>query len=133
MERGENVVPPLYRRRVLDALFPLVCPGCGRGCGRRGSPVCVRCEPGLRHALPAHPPAGVDAWWAAFAYEGVAREVVARLCGERPTGPILRNSEGRPWTKDAIMSAPSYDDEDDRGLLRDDPDGIGRASCRERV
>src|SRR5215218_9597892 len=96
MERGENVVPPLYRRRVLDALFPLVCPGCGRGCGRRGSPVCVRCEPGLRHALPAHPPAGVDAWWAAFAYEGVAREVVARVKYRGARAAL-------PWLADAMV------------------------------
>jgi sporulation protein YlmC with PRC-barrel domain len=38
-----------------------------------------------------------------------------------------------PWTKDAIMSAPSYDDEDDRGLLRDDPDGIAISPEKERV
>jgi hypothetical protein len=29
-----------------------------------------------------------------------------------------------PWPKTVIERAPSYDDEDDRGLLRDDPDGI---------
>ena len=29
-----------------------------------------------------------------------------------------------PWTKDLVEQAPSYDDEDDRGILRDDPDGI---------
>jgi len=101
MERGENVVPPLYRRRVLDALFPLVCPGCGRGCGRRGSPVCVRCEPGLRHALPAHPPAGVDAWWAAFAYEGVAREVVARVKYRGARAAV-------PWLADAMVHAMAH-------------------------
>src|SRR5215203_5588572 len=98
MERGENVVPPLYRRRVLDALFPLVCPGCGHGCGRRGFPVCVRCEPGLRHALPAHPPARVDAWWAAFAYAGVAREVVARVKYRGARAAV-------PWLADAMVEA----------------------------
>jgi hypothetical protein len=38
-----------------------------------------------------------------------------------------------PWTKDVIMSAPSYDDEDDRGLLRDDPDGIAISPEKERT
>ena len=41
-DTAKSVVPRLYRRRVLDALFrrfPLVCPGCGR----RGDPVCDRC------------------------------------------------------------------------------------------
>jgi sporulation protein YlmC with PRC-barrel domain len=38
-----------------------------------------------------------------------------------------------PWTKDVIMSAPSYDDEDDRGLLRDDPDGIAISPEKERA
>lgn len=33
----------------------------------------------MRPAPPAPPPAGIDAWVAAFAYEGVARELVARL------------------------------------------------------
>ncbi len=34
-----------------------------------------------------------------------AREMVARLCADRPEGPILRNSEGKPWVKDAINCA----------------------------
>jgi hypothetical protein len=38
-----------------------------------------------------------------------------------------------PWTKDVIMSAPRYDDEDDRGLLRDDPDGIAISPEKERA
>ena len=29
-----------------------------------------------------------------------------------------------PWTKDVVKSAPTYDEEDDRGLIRNDPDGI---------
>lgn len=31
-----------------------------------------------------------------------AAEIVKRLCGEHPEGPILRNSDRNPWTKDAI-------------------------------
>jgi sporulation protein YlmC with PRC-barrel domain len=38
-----------------------------------------------------------------------------------------------PWTKDVITSAPNYDDEDDRGLLRDDPDGIAISTEKERA
>jgi integrase len=31
-----------------------------------------------------------------------AKEIVERLAKASPEGPIFRNSEGRPWTKDAI-------------------------------
>ena len=34
-----------------------------------------------------------------------AGEIVTRLCKEAPAGPLLRNSEGNPWTKDAINNA----------------------------
>lgn len=34
-----------------------------------------------------------------------AREIVSDLSKERLTGPVLRNSEGKPWTKDAINCA----------------------------
>ncbi|WP_169979746.1 tyrosine-type recombinase/integrase [Tautonia rosea] len=34
-----------------------------------------------------------------------AREIVAELCERHPAGPILLNSKGRPWTKDAINCA----------------------------
>jgi integrase len=34
-----------------------------------------------------------------------AREIMARLCKEVPFGPLLRNSEGNAWTKDAINCA----------------------------
>jgi predicted amidophosphoribosyltransferase len=60
---------------VLDLLFPLVCPGCGE----RGTPVCPACLGGARRAAHASVPQGLDAWAAAFAYEGVVREVVARV------------------------------------------------------
>jgi hypothetical protein len=29
-----------------------------------------------------------------------------------------------PWTEDVVKKAPSYSEDDDRGLLADDPDGI---------
>ena len=34
-----------------------------------------------------------------------AREIVARLCTEAPNGPLLLNTRGNAWTKDAINSA----------------------------
>ena len=60
---------------VSEALFPMACPGCGR----RADPVCPVCAALLVAPRPASPPHGVDAWAAAFAYEGVARELVARV------------------------------------------------------
>jgi predicted amidophosphoribosyltransferase len=79
---------------VLPALFPLVCPGCGR----RGDPVCARCAEELRPAPPAPPPAGVDTWAAAYAYEGVAREVVARVKYRGARAAV-------PWLADAMVDA----------------------------
>jgi predicted amidophosphoribosyltransferase len=79
---------------VLDALFPLVCPGCGR----RGDPVCTSCAELLRPAFPAPPPPGVDVWGAAFAYEGVAREVVARVKYRGARAAV-------PWLAEAMVGA----------------------------
>jgi predicted amidophosphoribosyltransferase len=79
---------------VLDALFPLVCPGCGR----RGDPLCARCADGL-HVAPLAPPAnGLDAWWAPLAYEGVARELVARVKYRGARAVV-------PWLADAMVDA----------------------------
>ena len=61
--------------RLVAAVFPLTCPGCGR----QADPVCPECAAGLCPAPPLPPPAGLDAWIAPFAYEGVARELVARV------------------------------------------------------
>jgi predicted amidophosphoribosyltransferase len=60
---------------VLEAVLPFACPGCGG----RGAPLCAACRKRLRPAPAAPPPPGVDAWAAAFAYEGAARELVARM------------------------------------------------------
>src|SRR6266498_5119376 len=70
---GKNVVPAPYGHLMLDVLFPLACPGCGAA-GPGGRPLCPRCATELRPAPPAPPPPGIDAWWAPFSYEGVARE-----------------------------------------------------------
>lgn len=60
---------------MLAALLPFACPGCGRP----AEPVCASCAATLRAAPFAPAPSGIDAWAAAFVYEGVARELVARV------------------------------------------------------
>ena len=60
---------------MLASLLPLACPGCGRP----ADPVCARCQRLLAPAPHAAPPSHVDAWAAPFAYEGVARELIARV------------------------------------------------------
>jgi predicted amidophosphoribosyltransferase len=65
----------VWRSALGALLFPASCPGCGTP----GEPVCARCAAALAPAPAAPPPFGVDDWAAAFAYEGVARELVARL------------------------------------------------------
>jgi predicted amidophosphoribosyltransferase len=63
-----------------------------------GAPVCAACAGNLRPPPEALPPPGVDAWAAAFSYEGVAREVVARL--------KYRNARAlTPWLAAAMASA----------------------------
>ena len=79
---------------VFTGLLPLVCPGCGRP----GDPVCATCVGRLHPAPPAPAPPGLDAWWAAFAYEGVAREVVARVKYRGARASV-------PWLADAMLAA----------------------------
>lgn len=81
--------------RALAALaFPAACPGCG--CP--AEPVCTSCARTLRAPAPAPPPLGVDAWVAAFTYEGIARELVARV--------KYRNTHAAiGWLADAVASA----------------------------
>jgi predicted amidophosphoribosyltransferase len=60
--------------RLLAAVFPARCPGCG--CP--AEPVCGDCLRRVLPPLPAPPPPGIDRWVAPFAYDGVVRELVAR-------------------------------------------------------
>lgn len=60
---------------VVEAVFPAWC----AGCGARGAAVCERCAAALVAAPSLAPPAFVDDWVALFAYEGVARELTARI------------------------------------------------------
>jgi predicted amidophosphoribosyltransferase len=62
-------------RALVSAVFPTPCPGCGRP----ADPVCDGCARTLRPPPFAPPPAPLDGWVAALAYEGVARELVARV------------------------------------------------------
>jgi competence protein ComFC len=62
-------------RALVEAVFPASCPGCGLA----AEPVCDICARTLRAPPAAPPPTGVDRWLAPFAYEGVARELVARV------------------------------------------------------
>jgi predicted amidophosphoribosyltransferase len=59
---------------LLDSMLPARCPGCGRP----GAVVCASCSARLVRAPAAAPPDPVAWWTACFAYEGVARELVAR-------------------------------------------------------
>jgi predicted amidophosphoribosyltransferase len=59
---------------LLDAISPARCPGCGS----RGALVCDTCAAALAPAPVVAPPPPLAWWNACFAYEGVARELVAR-------------------------------------------------------
>lgn len=75
-------------------VFPARCPGCGA----RAEPLCPACATGLRAPPRALPPPGVDEWAAAFAYEGVAREIVARVKYRSERAAL-------PWLADATAAA----------------------------
>lgn len=79
---------------LVAVLLPTRCPGCGV----RAEPVCRSCVAAMRYPRPSPPPLGIDAWVAAFAYEGVARELVARL--------KYRNARSAlPWLAEATAAA----------------------------
>jgi predicted amidophosphoribosyltransferase len=73
-------------RAVVEAAFPASCPGCGRP----AEPVCATCARTLRLPPALPPPVGVDRWLAPLAYEGVARELVARVKYRRTRATV-------PW------------------------------------
>lgn len=105
----------MWWRALAKAVFPTLCPGCGR----RGEPVCAACARTLRPA-PAMPvPAGLDGWVAPLAYEGVARDVVARVKyrDARAALPWLAaavtasvRARGWPAMVDAVTWAPTTPD-----------------------
>jgi predicted amidophosphoribosyltransferase len=66
-------------RDVVDDLLAVLLPGRCPGCGVRAEPVCDACAASMRAAPPGRSLLGVTWSGAAFAYEGVARELVARV------------------------------------------------------
>jgi ComF family protein len=66
-------------RLVSDDLLALLLPGKCPGCGRRAEPVCAQCVGSMRAAPPARAIPGVTWTVSAFVYEGVARELIARV------------------------------------------------------
>jgi ComF family protein len=83
---------------VLEALAAAVFPARCPGCGAPAEPVCDACARRLRPALRQPPPAGVDDWVAVLAYEGVARELVARLKYRNARAVV-------PWLGTAMAAA----------------------------
>jgi len=63
---------------LADAVFPSSCPGCG-GRNPRDEPWCAACGATARAAPRGAVPVGVDDLVVAYAYEGVVRELVARV------------------------------------------------------
>ena len=96
---------------VLDVLFPARC----LGCGRRPDALCPACLGRARPAEAAPPPAGVDWWVAAFAYEGPVREALARAKYRNARSalpPLASALEGRlrsalPGSFDVITWPPT--------------------------
>ncbi len=60
---------------LLQLLLPASCPGCAAP----AAGLCPGCRSTLRSAPATGPPPGVDWWVSAFAYEGVLRELVAKV------------------------------------------------------
>jgi predicted amidophosphoribosyltransferase len=71
MSVAERTVP----RMVLTALLPIRCPVCGAA----GAAPCARCIALMRPAGPGPLPPGLDVCRSLVAYEGAAREAVARF------------------------------------------------------
>ena len=66
-------------RALSDDLLSVLLPGRCPGCGQRAEPVCAECAASMRAAPRGRAVPGVTWSAAAFAYEGVARELVARV------------------------------------------------------
>ena len=83
---------------MLQSALAAVLPGRCAGCGRAAEPVCRACAAGLRRPPPLAVPAGLDGWVAAFAYDGVAREIVARVKYRNERAAV-------PWLAAAMTTA----------------------------
>lgn len=92
----------------MDVVFPAVCPGCGRS----GAVLCDRCASGLMPAPAMAVPAGLDGLVVACAYEGVARELVARVKYRNARGALdwlaaEMVGAGRPAAVDVVTWVPT--------------------------
>ena len=106
--------PPVVFRDLADDLLAALLPGRCPGCGARAEPVCDACAAGMPAAPPGRAVPGVSWSVAAFAYEGVARELVARVKyrNERVAVRWLavrlaRTWNARPVAFDAITWVPA--------------------------
>src|SRR3954471_4752636 len=66
-------------RELADDMLAALLPGRCPGCGARAEPVCDVCAAAMPPAPPGRAIAGISWSVATFAYEGVARELVARV------------------------------------------------------
>ncbi len=92
-------------------LLPVVCAICGRA----GASPCRPCVAALRRAPPSPPPPGVDACAALLAYDGPARDLVARLKYRNARGSLAWLAGGmaplvRRWPVDVVTWAPTTPD-----------------------
>jgi predicted amidophosphoribosyltransferase len=108
--RGRVVAGRVYGRGVwlVDAVFPAVCVGCGR----RGAAVCAACVGTLAPATGAPPPPPfVDEWFACYAYDGLVRELVARIKyrNSRAVLPFFADAivDRLRWNVDAVTWPPT--------------------------
>jgi predicted amidophosphoribosyltransferase len=88
-------------RALVEAAFPARCPGCENP----AEPVCAACARTLRSPQPSPPPPGVDRWLALYAYDGVARELIARIKYWRTRATV-------PWLAERMAGLVSLAGED---------------------
>jgi ComF family protein len=101
-------------RLLSDDLLSLLLPGRCPGCGRRAEPVCAACAASMRSAPPGRHLPGVTWSAAAFAYEGVARELIARVKYRNERGAVrwlassvARKCASAPFAFDTITWVPA--------------------------
>lgn len=101
-------------RPGLDALLARILPVPCVGCGVPPDPLCPACRRQLAPAPLAPPPPSVDWWTACWAYEGSAREVVARAkyrAGRAGLGALVpdlvRAVAGAPTRPRLVTWAPA--------------------------
>lgn len=80
-------------RALAEVLLPGSCPGCGAA----AEPVCASCMSTLRAPPPHATPPGLDEFVVAFVYDGVARELVARIKYRNARGAVA-------WLAEAMLA-----------------------------